>query len=734
VKNRNVVDFSYAPPSSWTNIGLKDDFYKTIIREDGSLLYGFKSVSSTSWHFRRVYEFSIRAAHGPEKRVQATESARFPCVVTTLDFAKATLTMKTFAHLRDGRRTDVVLWEIRTHSDTTAFLTGLTVNIYDRERMFAARSSLPARVIFATPNTAKADFEFSDDASTSLLENESIPGPGDAAFVSVPYRLITTHTDGFRPCSAFGTEPTVLQPGQTLQGAIIVPQNHQDVDGLDLAWAERAYLEAKDEWNRLPIFKLHFQVPDVDIMAMLEACGRNILQAREIKDGLPVFQVGPTVYRGLWVVDGHFLLEAGHYMGYGADAYTGVDTLLKRVQVDGSIVVFKFHTKETGISLLTLVRQCELMGDDQRLGELWPIIQNGVAYIERLRTEAYALPVDSPCYKLLPMSFGDGGLGGKRGEYTTVFWILTGLAGVAKAAGRLGYVDDEIRFRKDFEALLQDFRAIAARDMKNLDDGTPYLPMCMPGSGDHVWIPDFPAQVPDFLHLSPGSGTWALCHAIYPGEVFKADDPLVRNLLHLYDRIDDREGIPACTGWIPYQSLWSYHASFAAHAWLYAGRGDKAIDYLYAFANHAAPTRVWREEQSYTDSEEGQLVGEMPHNWASAEFIRLVRHLIVFERGNGLELFAGLPAAWRKKGDIVQFVRTPTRFGPVTLRLETNEARAFMLDLEFDPGGKLKPETVKAKLPCSALRDRTVSLKADSGGWILFPMVVKIHLEGIWQD
>ena len=70
-------------------------------------------------------------------------------------------------------------------------------------------------------------------------------------------------------------------------------------------------------------------VPDPALQEMIEALARNILQAREIKDGLPVFQVGPTVYRGLWVVDGHFFLEAAHYLGYGDDAQRAIGTLLR---------------------------------------------------------------------------------------------------------------------------------------------------------------------------------------------------------------------------------------------------------------------------------------------------------------------------------------------------------------------------------------------------------------------
>lgn len=730
MNDSHQIDFRYAPPSSWTNICLVDDFYKSLVREDGALLYGFRSEAFNGWHFDRVYEFGIRAAHGPVSVSQVTESPRFPCVVTTLEYAKASLELKAFAHYKDGRRTDVVLWSIRPH--TPAFLTGLTINIYEQGRSFIGRSAAPARVIFAVDITQKPAVHV-DIVDTGIQEDdENQPGPGSIAFVSSPHRLIPTHTAGFRPCSAMGTEPVVLRDGETLSGAVIIPQNYQDAAGLDLAWAEQAYAEARTTWENQPPLRLPIHLPDPDLMDMLEACARNILQAREIKDDLPVFQVGPTCYRGLWVVDGHFLLEAAHYMGLREEAYAGVDTLLKRVKPDGSITEFPFHTKETGISLLTLVRQCELMGDDARLRSLWQIICDAVQFIEGMRAEAYALSPDSSCYKLLPMSFADGGLGGRRGEYTTVFWILAGLRAVAATAARLGFASDAARFQADFDGLLADFREHAARDMQTLPDGTPYLPMCMPGSGEHVFIPNYPEVVPDYARINPASATWALCQAIHPGEVFGPDDPLVQNLLHLYELVDDKEGVPAFTGWIPYQALWNYNASFGAHVWLYAGRGDKAYDYLYAFANHATPTRVWREEQSFADSEEGQMVGDMPHNWASAEFIRLARHLAVFERGQTLELLGGIPAEWCKPGDVVSFEHTPTRFGPVSLRLETSAGGRFTLEVTLDPGWKQRPGQIRVCLPAHEMVLNGTPIGEINGNWMELPYQENIHIQGSW--
>ena len=187
------------------------------------------------------------------------------------------------------------------------------------------------------------------------------------------------------------------------------------------------------------------------------------------------------------------------------------------------------------------------------------------------------------------------------------------------------------------------------------------------GGGEHHVHPGAPVLAPED-GIRPETATWALAHAIYPGEVFEVDDDLVQGFLHLLKLRDGEEHVPATTGWLPYRALWTCYASFAAHTFLWAGDPEKAIEYLYGFANHAAPTRVWREEQPLRNAGHATVNGDMPHNWASAELIRLVRNLLVFERGGELHLLPALPEGW-----LPLRIETPTRFG--RLRLEVDPGR-----------------------------------------------------------
>ncbi|MBW7882260.1 MAG: hypothetical protein H3C34_06440 [Caldilineaceae bacterium] len=727
------IDFRFAPPNTWTNICFPDDPFKSLVREDGALLYGFEQLIYFSWRFRRVIEFSLISADKPLHVEQRTESARVPVVITTLTYPTAVLELRAFAHLdAAGRRTDVVLWEIKVGDQVDELLTGLHIDLYEQGIVFTGRSIAPARTLFAVPGDKFQPPTFWQAISEYHVEDENVPAPGNVVLVSSPQRLVHVHPTGFRPCGSVGTQPQIVPAGESLRGAIMLPLNYEAVDGLDYAWAEQALAETERFWREYPLLKQDLRVPDPAVMDMVVAAARNILQAREIKDGLPVFQVGPTCYRGLWVVDGHFFLEAAQYLGYRDDAQGGIGTLLKRVRPDGSITQMPFHTKETGISIATLVRQTELQGDDEQLVELWPTIRNAVSYIEGLRAEAKALPAGAPGAGLLPPAFGDGGVGGMRGEYTTPVWMLFGLKSALDAAERLGYEEDAARLRATYTSLLDDFRAHVEQHQQLLPDGTPYIPHVYDDSGLHHWIPNFPEPLQRQNTLQPESATWALCQTIWPGEVFAPDDPIVQNLLHLTDLVDDEEGIPATTGWLPYRAVWNYHASFAAHVWLYAGRPDKAVDYLYAFANHAAATRVWREEQSFKSSHNGQLIGDMPHNWASAEFIRLVRHLFVFERGESLELLAGMPPEWVFAGSEVSLESTPTRFGPVSLHFHMESPRSFRVEVQMDPGWPRRPAAIRLRLPVDATYTVGESQgRAQAGTWIDLPAADHSVVQGV---
>lgn len=679
------IQHQYAPAISWTGIGRPDDPHKTLVNEHGVLLCDFINwiEGTEDYWFNKTIGFGLQTPHQPISYTQITETARYPFVKTTIEYPHATLELTAFAHQEGEKRTDVVLWRVIALEQTD---TALWIHAQEHAKIFVLpEDRVPNQRIYSIDAQKWAHIPAHFRVEKLLSGNPQAPMPDMTIAYQASQELVPSWSQNFGPTPVYRTEIFTVTPDNAIEGSFVFPVNH-DLDGdYDLAWAKSALESEREFWAAYPMQANTWHIPDPDLMDMITACARNIMQARDIKDGLAEYQVGATCYRGLWVVDGHFILEAARYLGHEDASEQGIQALLRRVQPDGSIAQIPSHTKETGISIATFVRHCELDDDWERLGAIWHVVQDAVKHIQHLREESKARDEDAPEYGLMPAAFGDGGLGGWRPEYTTTLWTLIGLKEAVKAARILGHADDEKLFQAEFDDLMAVFREKAERDMQTLPDGTPYLPMWMPdGSSEHRDLQDYEGEISPYLRLQPASGSWALAQAIYPGEVFAPDDPIVQNFCTLLDQLDDEEGIPAYTGWLPHNAVWNYAASFNAHVWLYAGRADKAVDYLYDFANHATPTRVWREEQSLRSASYEQFLGDMPHNWASAEFVRLARNLLIFERGAQLELLRGLPPEWMVANQTVQLDSIPTRFGVVSLNLQYDEALNATLTLNMN--------------------------------------------------
>ncbi|MGD8168558.1 hypothetical protein ACEXOS_015155 [Herbiconiux sp. P16] len=727
-----AIDFRFAPQRAWSAICPADDPHKSIVDHTGALLYEHRSRGFEAWSFDRVITFSARAGSPARATTQRTESAQRGIVETTLVYDRQTLTLRQFGHrTADGRRIDITQWnlECTDSPDTTlpALLAGLHVDVLERDASRLTSGRGVGRTVRRLPTDAPdLRAPWPDDTHPVDDFGEEIEGGSGAVALVSTEPLEPAHTVDFRPGEGFGTVPVLLGPGEVIRGAISVPLDEGPVP-VSLEWADLALQATRDYWDDLELRRVTVRVPDPDIQDLLDACTRNILQARETVDGVPQLQVGPAVYRGLWVIDGHFMMECARYLGLDDAADAGMRALLRRTRDDGSIVE-SFndpHIKETGIALASIVREAQLTGNRELLTKRWPTIARAGRFIDSLREASLSLPPDHPLHGIMPLAFGDGGLAGARAELTTVMWILTGLKYAAEAAATLG-TDDEPTHRERYSSLATAFAARRTELMEISPEGVAHLPQNLPSSGRHHMIPNIPDDlVARHRRTQPATATWAMCHAVWPGELFAPDDPAVTGMLALFDAGDDAEGIPVETGWLPYEALWPYHSSFAAHAWLFVGRGDKAAHYLYAFANHAYPTRVWREEQALRRADTELICGDMPHNWASAEFIRLTIHLIAFERGDDLLLLEGLPTHWI---DGLELTDHPTRFGRLNIRLNADDdiEGQRRLSIELGETTWARPTRILIRVPAAVSRivqasDRETELTWDEDRHLALP-------------
>ena len=221
-------------------------------------------------------------------------------------------------------------------------------------------------------------------------------------------------------------------------------------------------------------------MPDKNIQALIDSSIRNIWQAREIKNGLPAFQVGATCYRSLFIVDGAFILEAANLVGAGKDTrarnrlYADLPERGRPLRNSARITPRKTASSSGPASATRCSTQ-----DKDWLRSIWPKLEKTVGYIQRLRQESYKdkSPLNDG---LLPPGYVDGGINcSDQCEYSNVYWNLVGLKAIIQAARWLDKSEEAAAWQKEYDDFYATFRKAAERDMKTDDHGNRCLPILM---------------------------------------------------------------------------------------------------------------------------------------------------------------------------------------------------------------------------------------------------------------
>ena len=446
---------------------------------------------------------------------------------------------------------------------------------------------------------------------------------------------------------------------------------HTESPEVSLPDVRRARLAAEAYWNQdTPASTSRIRVPDAGLQDLVDRSLRTVYQAREVTDGRLQFQPGMALYRGLWVHDSAYLIDTALMLGDTAGAREALEGLLGFQQRDGQIRVNRPHTmnRETALVVWLMTRYARLAQDDDWLRAHWPDLQRAVAWIEALRAQTLGDP-GAPTYGLLPPGFADGGLGGVNAEYSGVFWMLTSLEAAVATASRLGYTDDAQAWQALFDDALASWRIAAARDQRRDAHGHLYLPAVVGGG---------PADTP------PQQAQWMMAEAFLHGSYLQPDDPLVAGTLAMLDA-SAVDGLVPNVGWLR-DGIWAYFGAWYSLMHLDSGHPDRAVDALYAFANHASPLGAWAEEQM-PKGVGGRTAGDFPHAWGSSLLVRTVRLLIATERGDDLVLLDGVPAGWLVPDSHLQLDAVRTLVGPVSLDV-TVDAFGRRARVEVGPVGR----------------------------------------------
>ena len=358
-----------------------------------------------------------------------------------------------------------------------------------------------------------------------------------------------------------------------------------------------------------------------------------------------VQNVNKLQYHAFWLRDGSYMTRAYDLTGHAHRAGQCLRFFLHTQKPDGNFISQPGQHDGWGEALWAIGQHYQLTGDLAFARKVFPNVRRAVAWLTTARQQdpLHVLPGGNPHDDEFPNTWahitGDN------------FYALDGLHEAMILAEALGHQRTAAEWRKQYlnyhHVLFQILRKIGRHDDN-------YMP---PG-----------------LDVK-GGNDWANLLALYPHELLPPMDPLVTGTLQESLR-HYGEGLMTYAG-----MLHQYLTMNNTETWIIRGQQRRALRELYAVLVHTSSTQSGWELASppWTMRDFG---GDLaPHGWFAADYIALVRNMLLRSHGQTLNIFSVLSPAWTRPGDLLSLRQAPTRFGMVSL-YATFTSRGMRLRIE----------------------------------------------------
>ena len=262
------------------------------------------------------------------------------------------------------------------------------------------------------------------------------------------------------------------------------------------------------------------------------------------------------------------------------------------------------------------------------------------------------------------------------------FWAAAGVAGaidIARGAGNAGAA-------ASWTATLGDFKSTLRRQILS---GRPRGPI--------------PAS------LDRGRGQyWGPLWATYIGDVFPATHPAVQNTMRRARRLFS-EGIMT---YLNRRLLHHYSGFRVFQTELAANQQLQALRGFYSELAHTTSTNAGWEAATSPFGDRVIDDATTPHAWWAAEYVTLLRNMLVREQGSDIYLLSAVSPSWLRPGRTITVRRAPVHFGSVSLRL-----RAFSGGATLSWNARVRPGTrLRWPVPFSARGVRAPGLVSGPTG------------------
>jgi hypothetical protein len=455
-----------------------------------------------------------------------------------------------------------------------------------------------------------------------------------------------------------------------------------------------AVLDAtKQRWNSLLDKGASFvtSIPRLDNLYKTSLINLFLLRARDFRgstsgEDIYVVKPGCTIYEGFWYRDGSYIVNAFDSAGYADEAEKSL-RLFWRSDLDRTLKTLGQEPSGAwsrpidewdgqGQALWALVRHYQMTGDKDWLKEVYPAVRRGARWIREATAQTMIVgegDVKPIYYGLLPV--GEGEAIGHSYIYYHNFWAALGLRKALVASAALAEEQD----RGWMQSCYEKFTANLRRSIRQ----------AYPQSGENSYLPGDP--------FNPETRIWGALAALYPCEFLEPHDPMLTSTLERMER-HSTEGLYTFVG-EPNKDkkMWTYMTTDWAMCYMIRNDLPRFRRLFNGYVDHASPTNAWIEE-IWIDSHIG--TGDMPHGWAAADYVLLLRQALVWEMENKLHLCWGLDADWLSQEQGVAVKNAPTQFGIVSFQLKRSASSSLALSYDLQPHiNQAKPEEVVLHIP-----------------------------------
>ena len=379
-------------------------------------------------------------------------------------------------------------------------------------------------------------------------------------------------------------------------------------------------------------------------------------------------QGGEGFYDQFYIRDGGYQIMELEEAGMWDAAARAVEFYLQSQRDDGRFETQSNQYDANGQAVWTLWQYYKISGDQAWLAKAYGQMRKAVDWAIEARRQT---PKDSPFAGMLPNAPADGEYlwDGKHHIVGYDVWNLRGVLCTADAAEALGKEDEAKElfteaalYRKDLDAAWK-------------KTGLAYFPPSWETKGTH----------------------WGNTETLWPTELFKLDDPRVSALI---DHARNTHGGGFVEGTILWlgrpDAIHPYMGAYTTMASLVRGQHEQVVEDYYWYlmhstAAHAFPEGIYFKRRfAWSDT--------IPHVTGASNFAVMLRHMLVHERGDELDLLAAVPDWWLGEGREIRVLRAPTHFGPINL---TVRGTADGVKVELDPPERCPPARIVLHLPKS---------------------------------